>query len=150
MKNLFDYNDVREVIERIENLSHTTQGLWGKMTVWQMLAHCNVTYEFVYDNIHPPVSAMKKILLKLFVKPFVVGEKPYKKNTRTAPEFLITDDKDLDKEKKRLIDYLNKTQELGEAHFDNKESRSFGPLSAKEWDIMFYKHLDHHFGQFGV
>ncbi len=115
-----------------------------------MLAHCNVTYEFVYDNIHPPVSAMKNILLKLFVKPFVVGEKPYKKNTRTAPEFLITDDKDLDKEKKRLIDYLNKTQELGEADFDNKESWSIGPLSAKEWNIMFYKHLDHHFGQFGV
>ena len=150
MKDLFDYNDTQEVIERIENLSDTTQGLWGKMTVSQMLAHCSVSYEFVYDNIHPPVSAIKKILLKLFVKPFVVGEKPYKMNTRTAPEFLMTDDKDFDKEKKRLIDYLNKTQELGEAHFDNKESRSFGPLSVKEWNIMFYKHLDHHLGQFGV
>jgi hypothetical protein len=150
MKNLFDYNDTQEVIERIENLSETTQGLWGKMTVSQMLAHSSVTYEFVYDNIHPPVSGMKKILLKLFVKPFVVGEKPYKKNSRTAPEFLITDDKDFGKEKKRLIDYLKKTQELGEAHFDNKESRSFGPLSVKEWNIMFYKHLDHHLGQFGV
>ena len=150
MKNLFEYNDAREVIVRIDNLSNTTQGLWGKMTVSQMLAHCNVTYEFVYDNIHPVPNGFKKFMLKLFVKPFVVGEKPYKRNIRTAPEFLMTDDKDFDKEKQRLIDYLNKTQELGEAHFDNKESRSFGHLSVKEWNIMFYKHLDHHLGQFGV
>lgn len=150
MKNLFDYNDAREVIERIENLSDTTKGIWGKMTVSQMLAHCSVTYEFVYDDIHPVPNGFKKFMLKLFVKSFVVGEKPYKKNSRTAPEFLVTDDKDFDKEKKRLIEYLNKTQELGEAHFDNKESRSFGPLSVKEWNTMFYKHLNHHLGQFGV
>lgn len=65
-------------------------------------------------------------------------------------EFLVTADKNFDKERQRLIDYLNKTQELGEAHFDIKESRSFGSLSVKEWNIMFYKHLDHHLGQFGV
>ena len=150
MKNVFDYKDTQEIIGRIENLRDTTRGLWGKMAVSQMLAHCCVTYEFVYDDIHPPVSTIKKILLKLFVKPFVVSEKPYKKNTRTAPEFLVTADKVFDKERQRLIDYLNKTQELGEAHFDNKESRSFGSLSVKEWNIMFYKHLDHHLGQFGV
>jgi hypothetical protein len=150
MKNVFDYNDSQEIIGRINNLSETTQGLWGKMTVSQMLAHCNVTYEFVYDNIHPPVSAMKKVLLKLFVKSFVVGEKPYKRNTRTAPEFLIIEDKDFDKEQQRLISYLIKTQELGEAHFENKDYRSFGPLTTSEWNNMFYKHLDHHLGQFGV
>jgi len=40
--------------------------------------------------------------------------------------------------------------ELGEAHFDKKESHSFGVLTKGEWDTMFYKHLDHHLGQFGV
>ena len=83
-------------------------------------------------------------------KSFVVGEKPYKKNSRTAPEFLIIDDKDFDKEKNRLINYLSKTQELGEVHFNNKEYRSFGPLTVIEWNNMFYKHLDHHLKQFGV
>ena len=150
MKNVFDHKDTREIIGRIENLSETTQGLWGKMAVSQMLAHCCVTYEFVYDDIHPPISTIKRILLKLFVKPFVVGEKPYKRNARTAREFLVSADKDFEIEKQRLIDYLYKTQKLGEAHFDNKEYRSFGSLSVKEWNIMFYKHLDHHLSQFGV
>ena len=43
-----------------------------------------------------------------------------------------------------------KTQELGEAHFEGKESHSFGPLNKTEWNNMFYKHADHHLTQFGV
>lgn len=150
MKNIFSTTDVAEIIDRVNTLTPSTEGNWGKMNVDQMLAHCNVTYEFVYDNNHPPNSAIKKFLLKLFVKPSVVGERPYKRNSRTAPEFLVTSDKDFGKEKVRLIEYLRRTQELGETYFANKESRSFGRLTDKEWNIMFYKHLDHHLNQFGV
>ncbi|TGV03731.1 DUF1569 domain-containing protein [Flavivirga rizhaonensis] len=150
MKNIFDLNETNAVIDRINNLETTTQPKWGKMSVDQMLAHCNVTYELAYENIHPKPSGFKKALLKLFVKSIVVNEKPYKKNGRTAPEFLITDSKNFEIEKKRLINYLNKTQNLGEAYFDNRESHSFGKLSKQEWNNMFYKHIDHHLNQFGV
>ncbi|RZJ66435.1 MAG: hypothetical protein EOO47_25375, partial [Flavobacterium sp.] len=80
----------------------------------------------------------------------VVGEKPYKKNLHTAPSFLIADEREFEKEKTRLINYLNKTQQLGEVHFDGKESLSFGKLNKTQWNNMFYKHLDHHLSQFGV
>ena len=79
-----------------------------------------------------------------------MGEKPYKQNSRTAPNFLITDQREFEHEKKRLIDHINKTQQLGEAHFHGKESHSFGALDKTEWNNMFYKHLDHHLTQFGV
>ncbi len=45
---------------------------------------------------------------------------------------------------------MNKTQQLGENHFDGKESHSFGALNSKEWNNMFVKHLEHHLKQFGV
>lgn len=115
-----------------------------------MLAHCCVTYEFIYENKHPVPGTFKKILLKLFVKNTVVSDKPYKRNNPTAPEFLIRDNKNFETEKKRLIDFIERTYMLGAAHFENKESRSFGKLSLNEWNNMFYKHLDHHLGQFGV
>ena len=73
-----------------------------------------------------------------------------KKNSRTAPAFLIANERDFEIEKKRLIDHLTKTQELGEDYFDNKESHSFGPLTKTEWNNLFYKHLNHHLEQFGV
>jgi hypothetical protein len=150
MKNIFNQADTAEVIARINKLSPSSQALWGKMSVGQMLAHCNVTYEMVYDNIHPAPNAVMKFILKLFVKNVVVSEKPFKKNSQTSPAFIITDSKDFEKEKKRLIDYINKTQKLGDAHFEGKESNSFGALSKAEWNNMFYKHLDHHLSQFGA
>jgi len=104
----------------------------------------------VYTDKHPKPNFFMKFILKLFVKNSVVGEKPYKRNSQTAPAFLITDTRDFEKERKRLIDYLNQTQALGAKSFDNKESNSFGKLSIKEWNNMFYKHLDHHLTQFGV
>jgi hypothetical protein len=39
---------------------------------------------------------------------------------------------------------------MGADAFEGKESNSFGKLTASEWNIMMYKHLDHHLTQFGV
>tara|TARA_R110002049_G_scaffold186578_1_gene354831 strand:+ start:835 stop:1287 length:453 start_codon:yes stop_codon:yes gene_type:complete len=150
MKNIFDKNVSEEIINRINSLNSNSERKWGKMTVDQMLAHCNVTYELVYDNKHPKPKGFKKWMLKTFVKNIVVNEKPYKKNSRTAPEFLIASEKDFKIEKDRLNAYITKTQELGSDNFDNKESHSFGNLTKTEWNNMFYKHLDHHLNQFGV
>lgn len=150
MKNVFKQEDVTEVLNRIEKLSSTSQPLWGTMSVGQMLAHCNVTYEMVYDNKHPKPNFFIALMLKLFVKNKVVGEAPYGQNGQTAPQFIIKGTKDFATEKQRLIEYIKKTQQLGENHFEGKESLSFGILSKNEWNNMFYKHLDHHLRQFGA
>ena len=150
MKNAFNQDDVSEFIGRINRLTVDTKPKWGKMNVEQMLAHCNVTYEMVYDNIHPKPNAFKRFMLKLIVKNIVVNDKPYKSNSQTAPEFIIKDARKFELEKQRLIDYLLKTQQLGAKYFDGKESLSFGVLNQQEWNNMFVKHLDHHLSQFGV
>ncbi len=150
MKNIFTKPVAEEVVSRINALDVATQPNWGKMSVDQMLAHCNVTYEMVYEDNHSKPMLIKKWMLQTFVKKHVVNEIPYQKNGRTAPQFIITGDKDFNVEKGRLVSYIQKTQELGDTHFDGKESISFGVLTKNEWNNMFYKHLDHHLTQFGV
>jgi len=150
MRNIFDKKEAQEMIDRINQLTATTQPQWGKMSVDQMLAHINVGYEMAYENKHAKPNFIAKFFLKLFVKSAVVSEKPYPKNGRTAPAFVITGDRDFEKEKQRLIAYMEKTQKLGGAHFNKKESHSFGPLTTNEWNNLFSKHLDHHLTQFGV
>ncbi len=150
MKNIFDKSVAEEVLARIDKLEPSSKPLWGQMSVAQMLAHCNVTYELVYDNKHRKPGAFKKFLLKLFVKALVTNEKPYKKGSPTAPEFLVKDDKDFESERKRLKNFINKASEDGRGFFEGRESHSFGNLTAEEWNNMFYKHLDHHLSQFGV
>jgi Protein of unknown function (DUF1569) len=150
LPNIFTKDISDSVIARINNLSSSTQPNWGKMSVDKMLAHCNVTYEMVFEDIHPKPNAFVKFILKMLVKNNVVNETPYKHNGSTAPQFIIKDSKNFEAEKNRLVNYINKAQQLGEAHFDNLESHSFGTLSKVEWNNMFYKHLDHHLTQFGV
>lgn len=138
------------VIQRINLLTPEKQPQWGKMNASQMLAHCSVAYEMIYENKHPKPSFVMKFVLRKFVKKSVTNDVPYARNLRTAPQFLVSNIKDFAKEKIRLIQYLQQTQQLGGAHFHNLESHSFGPLTQEEWNNMLYKHLDHHLRQFGV
>lgn len=149
-KNVFNSNTVNEVITRIKNLTPNSQPLWGKMNVAQMLAHLNVSYEMIFTNKHPKPKGLMKFILKFFIKKIVTGDKPYKKSSQTAPAFIITDAKDFIKEQETLIAYINQVKDLGENHFEGKESHSFGKLNVNEWNNMLYKHLDHHLTQFGV
>jgi hypothetical protein len=150
LPNIFSKEVADQVISRINKLSPETQPTWGKMNVAQMLAHCNVTYEMIYTDKHPKPNFMMRLVLKAFVKNVVVTEKPYKRNSQTAPAFLITDERIFAVEKERLINHITQTQQLGADHFDGKESNSFGKLNRTEWNNMLYKHLDHHLTQFGV
>ena len=88
MKNSFNEQDTAEFISRIDKLTPTTKPIWGKMDVAKMMAHCNVTYELEYDNIHPKPNGFVKLMLVLFVKNSVVGQKPDKKNVQTGSQFL--------------------------------------------------------------
>ncbi len=150
MKNIFDPAINNELIDRINRLTPETKALWGKMSVDQMLAHCCVAYEMAFTDKHPKPNGFVRFLLKSFVKKGVVNEKPYPKNSRTAPAFIISDHRNFQEEKARLVAFINHTFELGKDHFEGKESISFGPMTSSEWNNQFYKHLDHHLTQFGV
>jgi hypothetical protein len=149
LPNIFTKPVADSIIDRINTLTPATTAQWGKMNVSQMLAHCCVSYEMVYEDKHAKPNGFMKLILKLLVKNKVVSEIPYKHNGPTAPAFIITTEKDFYTEKARLIGYIQKTQQLGAKEFDGKISHSFGPLSLTEWNNMFYKHLDHHLTQFG-
>ena len=150
MEDIFNEAIANKVISRIDSLSKSQKPLWGKMSAGQMLAHCNVTYDMIFTDKYPKPRAFKKFLLKLLIKNLVVNEKPYRKSSQTAPDFVIHDQRDFDVEKKKLIGNIRRTVSLGRSHFEGKESHSFGSLNANEWNNMLYKHLDHHLSQFGV
>ncbi len=150
-KNIFETAIANEVINRINAISPEDLPQWGKMSADQMLAHCNVTYGFVYEQERfKKPSAFTKFLMKAFVKKIVVSDKPYKINSQTSSDFIMVGKKDFEKEKALLIANILKTQELGMKHFEGKENFSFGKLTGPEWNNMFYKHLDHHLRQFNV
>ncbi|MCU0647327.1 MAG: DUF1569 domain-containing protein [Gemmatimonadaceae bacterium] len=154
MTNIFDRAACDDHIARLNRLRADTAPVWGKMTAAQMLAHCSKPYEMVcdpdYARTHKRPPAIMRFLLKTFLKPIVVGPKPYARNSRTAPEFIVADARDFTVERTRLIGYINQVQGWGRSHFDGKDNHSFGVMTADEWNNLFAKHLEHHLVQFGV
>lgn len=154
MQNIFDRSVCDQHIARINKLTTTTKPQWGKMNAAQMLAHVSKPYEMVCDPNHGAThkrpNAVVRFLLKRFLKPIVVGPKPYAKNSRTAPDFIVADERVLEVERKRIIDHINQVQAWGTKHFEGKDNHSFGVMTAQEWNVLFAKHLEHHLGQFGV
>ncbi len=147
---IFEASTTEVSLNRLANLTNETKPLWGKMNAAQVLAHLNVSYDAAYGKIDLRPSFMMKLMMKLFIKKVIVGEKPYKSNSPTAKEFIISDVRDFEKEKALLIANITETEKHGKAYFEGKVSSSMGALTSNEWDIMFYKHMDHHFKQFGI
>lgn len=150
LPNIYTRAIADKMISRIEMLNPESQKKWGKMDVSSMLAHCCITYEYIFNERDDKPNFLMKFILKNFIKGIVVGEKEYKQNIGTAPAFIITEKRDFNVEKSRLLNYINRVVSEGDASFQDKVSSSFGKLTANEWNNMMYKHLDHHLRQFGV
>jgi hypothetical protein len=147
---IYNPEAINIILSRLEKLTAQTTPNWGKMNAPQMLAHLNVSYDIDNGKIAAKTPAILKFVLRLFLKPIVVSEKPYKSNLRTAPAFIISSEKSFELEKKKLLDNLTETQVKGAKYYEGRESASFGKLTANEWNNLYYKHLNHHFIQFGI
>ena len=149
MKNLFQAEAVEEISQRLEKLNSTSQRQWGKMNVAQMLAHCSCSLRTATGETNPPRIFIGRIIGPL-AKPMFSNEKPFQKNTPTDKSFIVSDERDFEKEREELKTLINKFHVGGEALCTTHPHSFFGKLTAKEWATGMYKHLDHHFRQFGA
>ncbi|MCX6210583.1 MAG: DUF1569 domain-containing protein [Bacteroidetes bacterium] len=149
MPSLFEPQSTHEIIARINLLSTTSQRLWGKMNVAQMLKHCNDALGTATGDIVIKPSFIFKIIGPL-IKKKVMENKPYKPGLPTAKEFIVTDEREFEKERQNVLTRINKFIANGEAKVDGQRHPAFGKLTAYEWGFSQWKHFDHHLKQFGV
>lgn len=150
LPNIYTPETTEITLKRLENLKANSQPKWGKMNAAQMLAHLNVAYDLAFEKTKSNPSFIIKLMMKLFIKNVIVSEKSYQNNSRTAPEFIVANERDFEKEKSLYIQNIKETEKKGLAYFEGKSNSSMGKLTAIEWNNMFYKHTNHHFEQFGI
>ena len=147
MKSIFDKTASDEILERLERLQPTAARQWGKMSPAQMLEHCSRALEMATGKKPRQQAFLGKMIGWIFKKGFL-SEKPFPKNSPTAPDFIIKDEPDLEATKARLKDLIADLHQLGEAGTDGNVHGFFGKFSGTEWGVTQYKHLDHHLRQF--
>jgi len=149
MHSLFNRTDAQSILDRLDRLTPDTPGLWGKMTVSQMLAHCSKAMEIATGRKYYPRLFIGRILGP-FVKKHYLSEKPFSKGSPTDKHFIIKGEPDFATEKQRLHDLVCAFTDGGTDNCTPHPHSFFGKMAPEEWSIGMYKHLDHHLRQFGV
>ncbi len=131
---------------RIAKLSATSPRAWGRMTVDQMLWHCNEALEATLGRRSPKPMAVP--LPKAFLR-FAIINLPWPKGAKTYPDWVAGGRYDLEAERTRLLRLID---EVTAKSLDSSwpESPAAGRMSGKQWSQLQAKHLDHHLKQFGV
>jgi len=150
MKNLFETASVKEVNQRMGNLTPESSRQWGKMNAAQAIAHCAAGLELALGDRTPPRHFLGRVIGGI-IKPMVLGDdKPMRRNSPTVKGLVVQDERDLAKERERLRGLIDRFAAAGPEGCTMHPHSFFGRLTPDEWAVLMYKHLDHHLRQFGV
>jgi hypothetical protein len=149
MPSIFNTADNQELISRIEKLTPSTVPAWGKMNASQMLSHCQGPIDVAFGDLKLKSNFILLLVGRMYKKKLLAAP-GFKKNSPTAPDFIRNGEYDFEASKAGLIQRINHFSEQGEKAIKAFKHPFFGTMSAEEWDILQWKHLDHHLKQFGV
>ena len=148
MKSLFNSAHNREIIDRINKLTNESNALWGKMNVSQMLYHCQVPLEVAYGELKLKKTFIGFLFGRIAKKQLLT--KPFKKHLPTDKHFLVKHQPEFENSRKKLIALVERFAVDGTAGITKDSHPFFGKMTSEEWDILQWKHLDHHLSQFGA
>jgi hypothetical protein len=150
MESLFDPQGNQNIINRIERLTPLALSEWGKMTVSQMLLHCQLPINVALGTMHIKTHWLLSFLFARRAKKKLTSNNPFGKGSPTAKEFEIKHEPDFEKSKQGLIALVSVFAKEGPSVIKAAKHPFFGEMTDQEWDTLQWKHLDHHLKQFGV
>ena len=149
MKNLLNAHDREDILARLQNLTPENKGLWGRLTVAQILPHMTDPLRVaIHEKSGVP---QKSMVYGTFMGRMMYNWIPWPKGAPTDPGFLpgsgMTEPTTFEQDKQTLILTIHRF-----AHFDRPIAVSpvFGPMTHRNWGRLMWRHLDHHLTQFGV
>ena len=148
MKNILNESEYRAIRQRIENLEPNAQRQWGKMDLAQALAHCNIPIEQATGKV--PFKDESNFISRTLIKWIVMNnikKGSFGKNVPTVRSFVITEAKDFEKEKARLLENLDEFYIKGNQDKLNQHP-GFGKFTKDQWAGLQSVHLNHHLTQF--
>ena len=146
-KTLWDEPSRRELIDRLARLTPEAKRQWGKMNVSQMLAHVAGALRMARGELH--VASRNLPIRYPPLKQLVIFWLPFPRGAPTAPELIGIDIDDWDS---GIADVRTQIE-----HFATRDRNAdwpihpaFGKMTPRAWGVLGYRHIDHHFKQFGI
>jgi hypothetical protein len=112
---------------------------WGKFDAPKMVVHCADALRMALGRL--PTKSKRLPIRHAPLKQLFVYWLPWPKGVPTARELLERAPADWDAEV---------AAGMVSQDFEWPEHPAFGRMSRRAWGVLGYRHLDHHFRQFGV
>ncbi|HVX41845.1 MAG TPA: DUF1569 domain-containing protein [Gemmatimonadaceae bacterium] len=134
--------------QRIASLRPDSVRRWGKMTVDQMLWHCNQGMGQALGTV--PSVPLKAPIPRSLMK-IAVFNLPWPRGAPTAPELTAGDQRfDLESERARCLSLIDQVAARSMDSGGWGPSPAFGHMTGFEWSRLMAKHFDHHLRQFSA
>jgi len=148
MTTVFDAAARASLLERVGKLTPESRGLWGRMSVGQMVCHLNQSLMMATGEL--PCAPKGGPLSFPPLRWLVIHKLPFPKGTPTAPELLAgTPAPELDADRARFGVLMDEVVAKGpDAEYPRHPV--FGIFPGRDWGVLMYRHIDHHLRQFGV
>ena len=150
MNTIFDQAARDGFLARLANLTPDTPRRWGRFTAPRMVAHVNDSMRMALGELS--VAPKKSPLRTAFLRWLVIHVLPFPRSAPTAPELLVRGNDGavrLDAERATFSELLAKLASR-EGSTAWPEHPAFGTMTGKDWGTLGYKHVNHHFKQFGI
>jgi hypothetical protein len=119
------------------------------MNAAQMVTHLRLPLEVGMGKMELPSIFLMKIFGPM-IRKIIFSDKPLKKNSPTAKNFVIQDQRDFEQEKAQLVSALEAFAQAGNENKLQPTHKYFGKMSNEDWNHFQQRHFDHHLTQFGV
>jgi hypothetical protein len=150
VRTLADLNCRAAFCERLSRLTPQAQRLWGRMSAHQMVCHLNDSFRAVTGElkVNPAITILSSTVIRWVA---LHTPLPWPKGVTTPPEIDQvagggTAPQDWLADIGKLRGWIQNFLDCPRFSIHP----IFGPLSRREWGIWGYRHVDHHFRQFGV
>lgn len=146
VRSAYDAAVREELLVRLDRLRPDARPAWGRMDAPRMVAHLTEAMRMAEGELR---IRLRPLPFRPFVRWLLLYVLPFPKGAPTARELLarIPDSWEEDKARLRTAIAAVRAPAPGAPLAQHP---LFGDMSAKDWGVLIWKHVDHHLRQFGV
>lgn len=137
-----------ELVTRLDRLGPEARARWGKFNCPAMLAHVNDGFRMALGELVPPP---RKTPFRHFpLKQLIIYLLPFPRGAPTAPMLLSRGPTAVfGEEVAQFRILLDRLADRGPSHVWPPHP-AFGNMNRRDWGVLGYRHVDHHFRQFSI
>ena len=135
------------LVSRLDRLTPQNQRHWGEMEISKLLPHLGGALRMALGDIE--TSHGKGLMATALMRWLIIHVLPWPKGAQSPPEGFTTVPSSWDEDRGKLLELIER---FATASPDQLPGHNpvFGRIKPDDWDMLQFRHLDHHLTQWGV